>query len=763
MAVSLSATMTRRVISATVSGMDPEYLIGRTFKWYLDGKLQKTETLMGSTPTNSFSVNGVTYVKTHTVSVEIFSYTTGALLASPSVSVADTLALWNWQASNGDATVEQTQAAYTAITSHGLAANFSHLVWNDLAINLNNVLEAGGRYWYPYITSLQETLMEAGDPLTDKRFNGLVRNMQTPYMFWVYQTEKTGYIGRLLVQGQETYGDNADIVYGSYLLYLAYFLNVLVDAVGDFNAGYAKKLAHSDNSSLSTREKLPMRSPKSRRMSIDDILYLETLRLKMRDPDSRRMKRTDRIESDASMRLRSPKSRQMVSGNRVRSYRMFDLIAQNEQLLSSDSLIEVIHHAELLPDLAVLLGCDQHALLVAEAMLSTPDSHPFSLVDQLLTGLDGVLYPAPATDLLLNENSKSGVSAIFDTDEESVFDILSKSFSTTNTGLLLDPSTPFTVVQKILSSIDATGRVDKSDQLVHVISPALRLTGTAQMHDCGSALMTHKAEAMLHGIFLADMLVPRIVGMQYATMQTMRITSFAEMVSNASAQFAYHARKTLSSALSSSLFADDGIAMAVVSQELLKSVASGLLSPALSEYLTAIFEERVKETCSIAFDPADSCPFGATLNERLNDVCEAMLTPADGVILVINETVSGQLSADFNAAASSAVAHTGAEKAMETVELEAPPVSDCGIVSVCITAFAAVLEAKPVVVPTTDWAVQEDTNLDIRRTYYNHADGSTLLIDQAWYQDPVQVGTNLAITSEGYNDYGLGAENENKV
>lgn len=85
---------------------------------------------------------------------------------------------WSWTDSNGDATVAQTQAAYTAITNQGSLSDFSYLVWNDLVNKANMVIAANGGSWNTAYGSLSATLMSRTDKaMTAQRFNALWYNL----------------------------------------------------------------------------------------------------------------------------------------------------------------------------------------------------------------------------------------------------------------------------------------------------------------------------------------------------------------------------------------------------------------------------------------------------------------------------------------------------------------------------------------------------------------------------------------------------------
>lgn len=129
----------------------------------------------------------------------------------PVVSVA----LWDWNASNGTASAEQTKKAYSAITGNGTVNQFSYLVWNDMVRKAKEIIDAQNDDWYTtdadgemtYL-SYADTLMSSEDrTLTAERFNALRFNIGTRVTTQIAQQAK------------------GDIVYGSYFITLAECLN----------------------------------------------------------------------------------------------------------------------------------------------------------------------------------------------------------------------------------------------------------------------------------------------------------------------------------------------------------------------------------------------------------------------------------------------------------------------------------------------------------------------------------------------------------
>ena len=86
---------------------------------------------------------------------------------------------WNWSKKNGkNATAEQTQVAYNAITGKGATASFNYAVWNDLVDKVVEVWHAQNGYFNTSKLSYEETLMTPSNKtLTAARFNSLRYNI----------------------------------------------------------------------------------------------------------------------------------------------------------------------------------------------------------------------------------------------------------------------------------------------------------------------------------------------------------------------------------------------------------------------------------------------------------------------------------------------------------------------------------------------------------------------------------------------------------
>ena len=121
---------------------------------------------------------------------------------------------WSWTASNGTATAEQTEKAYTALTTNGPTSDFAAVVWNDLIDMISAQRVAwDNSAWDESILSMSDTKMFSGDTMTAMRFNAAVANIW-PITEWPW-AETLGRTAFLK-------GDRCN---GSYFLNLAAALN----------------------------------------------------------------------------------------------------------------------------------------------------------------------------------------------------------------------------------------------------------------------------------------------------------------------------------------------------------------------------------------------------------------------------------------------------------------------------------------------------------------------------------------------------------
>jgi len=139
---------------------------------------------------------------------------------------------FSWEATTGNATAEQLQKAYAALNNKGRTEEFSHKVWNDIVDLLNQALTKSGHTWdskYGTLKATKITVKHAN--FKASQFNAVAYNIQkliNTNWKWNFDTSKLGYIGRDRFYGKSEKGNNADYLYGWYILELARMLNVFI-------------------------------------------------------------------------------------------------------------------------------------------------------------------------------------------------------------------------------------------------------------------------------------------------------------------------------------------------------------------------------------------------------------------------------------------------------------------------------------------------------------------------------------------------------
>lgn len=781
--------MDHRAITALLSGVEVEQGQSRFVRWWLDGQKVTDVSLNVGAETAEYTFKGVAYRATHKIVGQVWDRSTDNLLATSNITIEDPLKLWSWTESNGTATDEETLTAYTALTSRGMTVDFRRAAWNDLVSTELDVVELLGQSWWTSYSTYEDMLLtDADNALTADRFNAFVQNLQTQYPYWRYQTDRKGYLGRLYVKGMSTAGQLADIVYGEYLLELAHLLNVTLDAELGTGAGYATLLDHTAQSAITTWARLPLRTPGSRRLALDDTLPSSSGQTTLRAPASRHLVRVDDIKTVPKLVGSAPPAVHINLKNRVRSVRSFDFIAQNERPMELTELLGSAVDLLLAADPATALAIAQVITSTAAAALAPVSSLPLGAVLASLTAPSVTLTPSPSTYLLADVDTVSRLDGTLTAAEESALTVLAKSLTGSNTVLTPDEATALAhiwAVQSAVESITLGGAVSRhlahrgkattkaeaalraalAANMAHTAKDLLTAKLTAILRAPKSARMSHEAALKLASKYTALLAADPAIHMAYSGEEKITAKFLAELRAPRAARMTYTAEEAVATKLLALLAADESRPMSYTAKESVATKGEAALTPAESKPLSAELTAPDGRT-DAELTPVDSLPLDIIVTETLDDVCDATLDPVESTELTVSSASESGAAAELEPLPSAPAAHRWAVDAQELLEMRAPDAADSGVVSVIITVLTAALEARPNVEPTTDWATQEGTNLDIRRTYYNRvddADGSVLLIDQAWYQEPVQVAGNLAITSEGYNDYGLEGTDENTV
>ena len=125
---------------------------------------------------------------------------------------------WDWAASNGNATAEETATAYTALSTGGKTRDFVAAVWNDIIAKISEQrISWRGKEWDASILSLDDTKLSAGENMTAVRFNSAVSNIW-PIESWPWADT----LGRTEIK-------KGDRCYGVYFLHLEDGLNFWIE------------------------------------------------------------------------------------------------------------------------------------------------------------------------------------------------------------------------------------------------------------------------------------------------------------------------------------------------------------------------------------------------------------------------------------------------------------------------------------------------------------------------------------------------------
>ena len=103
-----------------------------------------------------------------------------------------TVALWDWNASNGEASASQTKKAYDAVSNKGYVSDFNYNVWNDLVEKVSEARVAYGtdEWNNNYGANKSSTKASSGVALTAKRYNSLKNNLGSIYSTGIADVSK---------------------------------------------------------------------------------------------------------------------------------------------------------------------------------------------------------------------------------------------------------------------------------------------------------------------------------------------------------------------------------------------------------------------------------------------------------------------------------------------------------------------------------------------------------------------------------------------
>lgn len=764
----LYAIMSRRTITATLTGLSETHNNGRTFHWYLDGELVKTEQIKDQLSSLDHTYTAVPYRAEHTVSVQINDYDDEDEFGLYSASVADTMSLWSWSASNGLATAAQTQAAYIAAATQGQTADFSRLVWNDLV----ELLVSTVMTWKDGYASIDDTLMAAKyDSLTADRFNAAVQNIGNPWMYWVCKPGRKGYIGRLAVKGYKQYGANADTVYGDYLIELAHMLNVLIDAEGEFNAGYAKRMAHTNASGLYTSASLPLRAPPSRHLDLYEALHWEASQ-RLTAPPSLHLERTGKLWTVPNLTFRADEAKHLAIRNRIRIFPDMTLIATNERDMYADLLIGVLTDVLLTPALSGILSITESSGTIPDVTLTPIASSPLGVTIRFGPGADVTLSPTPSEPLgvVIHLNPVPDItltpsdSTLFNATVAEVSAILAE-LNPSASGILGITAGHTTVPEILLSNPAAAWMAHSGTaSIVEDVTLTAKLASSMKIGDAVkfywewldmtaplSARMEYTSDDTLAAVLDAVLRNPAAAKLNHDV--TMAFASYCSLPlrNPASARMEYASLENFNAVLDAIMRNPTAARMVHEVQSAVSAILSADLSDAESRDLATSGSCLVSQTFDGELAAPDSVPFAADIADSLNDAADMDLSATPSAVLEGgdsgNKTESDSTMDSVSSAPLSGdcTVHSAGDYSLSYGERVSIVVVDFRSVS----RFAAALELEGEAI--VEWVTQDGTNLYIRGAWSSWNDGENLQIDTLEFYAPVRDGSDLHIRSAWFS------------
>lgn len=630
-------------------------------------------------------------------------------------STAAPLALWSWAASNGTATAEQVKAAYQAVTTKGKTADFSRFVWNDLVDNTLSALVESGLSWDSIYTKLADAKMTAaGDALTAKRFNSLVKNLRYPWMYWACKPNRNGYLGRLAVA-------SGDIVYGAYLLELAHILNVMVDAAGEFGAGYADLLRHSNTIAMQSLWSAKLRAPAADHLSHGNIISFSG-RQSLADPASRRLSVSKNIAVSDSTKLSDPSSKWLLLRRVILPTADLALTADNQRELQGDAVI--------------LVGTD--------IVLVPVDSFPLSVLAEVHSGTDVALSQSDSCKMLADIISATRSDTVLTGSPSTSLQIVLCSEITPDVVLGADASTHIAITDTPASRIiSARLSADASAHLASIASFEGLLRGDVAMTAYTSANMgiADTIRVAMGGSYVS-LVAPRAARMGITkTISISSAGSDVQMISPYAAKIAITDAVTVSLAGSSAaLSAPVAVGMAITqAEEILRaSFTAAMRSPLVArmaidaaEALTAAFSFSLSAAQSAHMGINDTAVTAAQGSFTLNvpDSVGLLASIAERLGLTQDCTLDTDAPAPMAVSVSSVSAvdvtliwfpslhmegHTYSVTVFGTQDMQAPNGDKLSVTDTIVSRCEAGLEVDGA---TAKWVYpeQDDTDLLIRQ------------------------------------------------
>lgn len=304
--------------------------------------------------------------------------------------------LFDWQ------TDEDTKKAYDALINKGQTGEFCYVVWNDIINKLSGAMDEAGLAWDAQYGGVNETKMSYFDIFTAKRFNAVTYNIEkliNNKWKWDVVPDVTGFLGRARVKGYTEAGNNADVVYGWYLIELARVVNLFIDILKN-EADFA------------------------------ELIYKESIETSLNDGirggDAERLEYAESIETSLDDEIRAGDSQPLEADSISSSNESAEMVAGDGIQIEADSISETTNDTQMISadggliQTAVNSFTEQIAKLnvfVAGVIKSTNNKQETTLDGGILAGDGATIEHSDIAETILDSEMNTGDAQKTDADE----------------------------------------------------------------------------------------------------------------------------------------------------------------------------------------------------------------------------------------------------------------------------------------------------------------------------------------------------------
>lgn len=355
---------------------------------------------------------------------------------------------------------EYPEETYEALTNQGQTAVYTHEVWNELVNKLSGAMDEAGLVWSADYGGVNETKMSYFDIFTAKRFNAVTYNIEkliNNKWKWDVVPDVTGFLGRARVNGYTEVGNNADVVYGWYLIELARVVNLFIDILKN-EADFA------------------------------ELIYEESIETSLNDGirggDAERLEYAESIETSLDGGLRAGDSLPFDSESISSSSESAEMVANDGAVIEADNVSKTIESTDMISadggvmESALRSFTEQIAKLnvcVAGLMKSTYNKQETTLDGEILSGDAGSFGNSDIASSLADSEMNTGDAQNTDADgiQGSVVDaemILisplyaeSDRVSMTNTSLEMISISPYLAIGQAISESNVSSEIHQKE------------------------------------------------------------------------------------------------------------------------------------------------------------------------------------------------------------------------------------------------------------------------------------------------------------